>query len=36
MEERLDFTLNKGKFLGGEEGQARRAFLEQVEGRRSE
>ena len=29
--ERVDSTVNKGKFQGGKQGQARRASLEQVE-----
>ena len=31
-EERVDSTVNEGKFQRGKEGQARRASLEQVEG----
>ena len=31
-EERVDFTVNEGRFQGKKGGQARRAFLEQVEG----
>ena len=34
--ERVDSTVKKGRFQGGEEGQARRASVEQVEGSRSE
>ena len=30
--ERVDSTVNEGRFQGGKEGQARRTFLEQVEG----
>ena len=30
--ERVDSTVNKGRFQGGKGGQARRASLEQVEG----
>ena len=30
--ERVDSTVNKGRFQGGQGGQARRASLEQVEG----
>ena len=30
--ERVDSTVNEGKFQGGQGGQARRASLEQVEG----
>ena len=29
---RVDSTVNKGRFQGGQGGQARRASLEQVEG----
>ena len=28
----MDSTVNQGRFQGGEGGQARRAFLEEVEG----
>ena len=31
-EEKVHSTVNKGRFQGGEEGQARRASLEEVEG----
>ena len=31
-EERVDSTVNEGRFQGGQGGQARRASLEQVEG----
>ena len=31
-EERVDSTVNKGRFQGGKVGQARRASLEQLEG----
>ena len=31
-EERVDSSVNKGRFQGGQGGQARRASLEQVEG----
>ena len=31
-EERVDSTVNEGRFQGGQGGQARRAYLEQVEG----
>ena len=31
-EERMDSTVNEGRFQGGEGGQARIASLEQVEG----
>ena len=34
-EERVDSTVNEGRFQGGMGGQARRGFLEQVEGRMS-
>ena len=30
--ERVDSTVNEGRFQGGQRGQARRASLEQVEG----
>ena len=30
--ERVDSTVNEGRFQGGKGGQARRASLEQVEG----
>ena len=30
--ERVDSTVNEGRFQGGQGGQARRACLEQVEG----
>ena len=30
--ERVDFTVNDGRFQGGKGGQARRASLEEVEG----
>ena len=30
--ERVDSTMNEGRFQGGKGGQARRASLEQVEG----
>ena len=30
--ERVDFTVKEDRFQGGEKGQARKAFLKQVEG----
>ena len=35
-EERVDSTMNEGRFQGGNGGQARRASLEQVEESMSE